>query len=140
MTNQSQLAVASIIQRCAERHAEVLGVRYEVLWPDGTTVHLHPVRQHGADSTFLRALHSRGTWWLFDLTQVLTREQCDEIKRAPERDQVGLVMYALRRCYHNAPELLDKIARVGANNWAGDARGAGVRPTRTGRTVEKAEA
>lgn len=139
MTNQSLLAVASIIQRCAELRADVLNVRHEVQWPDGTLACLHPVRQHDAHALLLRAVHHNGHWILFDLAHVIPRD-VEDIKQAPERDQVGLVLYALRRCFHNKDAFLARLDRQHLARWPGEGRPAGSRPTRTGRSVEQAGA
>lgn len=138
MTHDSLLAMASIIQRCPAQHAEVLSVRQEVIWPDGTRVELHPITQNGARATLLRALHHQGQWLLFDLSPVIPRDIVD-IKQAHYRDQVGVVMFALRRMFHNAPAFLAKVDRHKLASWPGDARAAGTRPTRTGRTAAMAE-
>ncbi|MEJ1935997.1 hypothetical protein WDZ92_37870, partial [Nostoc sp. NIES-2111] len=54
------------------------------------------------------------------------------LKAAPYRDQVGLVMYGLRRNYHNAPGLLAKLDRQHLARWPGEPRAAVARPTRSG--------
>jgi hypothetical protein len=132
MTHDSLLAMASVIQACAAHHAEVLSVRQEVIWPDGSKVDLHPIKQHGERATLLRAFHHEGQWLLFDLCPVIPRDIVD-IKQAHYRDQVGLVMFALRRMFHNAPAFRVKADRHALAKWPGDARPAGVRPTGTGR-------
>lgn len=128
MTHDSLLAMASVIQLCPEHHAEVLSVRQEVIWPDGTKVDLHPVKQHGERATLLRAVHHAGQWSLFDMTHITPRDVID-IKQAHYRDQVGLVMYALRRTLHNAAAFHAKVDRHALAKWPGEGRAPTKRPS-----------
>ncbi|QOR55212.1 MAG: hypothetical protein SHS37scaffold296_29 [Burkholderiales phage 68_11] len=129
MTHTFELASASVIQLCPEHHIEVLSCRHEVLWPDGTRVDMHPVRQSNAPSLLLRAVHraATGQWVLFDLAQLIPHDVVD-IKQAHTRDQVGLVMYALRRRYHNAGAFNARVDRHTLATWPGEGRPGAARP------------
>ena len=127
MTHDAELATASIIQTCPEHHAEVLSCRHEVIWPDGTLIGLHPVQQHGQPSLLFRAIHREGQWVLFDLAHVIPHDVID-IKQAPPRDQVGLVMYALRRRFINLQAFLARVDRHTVATWPGEGRPAAKRP------------
>lgn len=118
MNHQSECAVADVIQTRPEHKAEVLSVCCEVIWPDGSTAGLHPVRQAGQLPTFLRAVHHGGRWMLFDLQHVIPRD-IEDIKQAQARDQVGLVMYALRRTTNTAAAFLAKVDRHALDRWPG---------------------
>jgi hypothetical protein len=130
MTFSPTPATAEPIQLCGEHAAEVLNMRYEVQWPDGSQVHLHPVRQHGSNAPMLRAVHAGGFWLLIDLKAVLPRDEFD-IRTAQVRDQVGLTMYALRARFHNAAAFLAKIDRQHLAKWPGDDRPPAERPKAT---------
>ncbi len=89
---------------------EVLAQRFEVMWPDGSFVHLHLVRQYGLPATYLRAVrHPIGHFVLFDVRSVV-RQLGPDIAAAPERDAPGLVFYALRGALPNAEAFLDTVA------------------------------
>lgn len=138
MTHESALAVARVIQRCDEQHLEVLDVRHEVTWPDGSTVQLHPVRQRGADEQLLRAYCHRppgskeGSWTVFNL-QHIAKDLAAELQCVPSRDQPGTLIYGLRRTFHNADAFRARVYRHELATWPGEDRAAGVRPTGTGR-------
>lgn len=139
MTHDSLLAMASVIQSFPALHLEVLSVRQEVTWPDSSAVQLHPVMQRGARSTLLRALNHNGQWSVFDLTHFVPGI-VEDLKKAPYRDQVGLVMYGLRRNYHNAPGLLAKLDRQHLARWPGEPRAAVASPTRSSSALTTSEA
>jgi hypothetical protein len=130
MTHDSLLAMASVIQTFAEQHLEVVSVRQEVTWPDFSRVDLHPVMQRNARATLLRAVHHNGQWSVFDLTHFVPGIAL-ELKTAPYRDQVGLVMYGLRRNFHNAAGFLAKLDRQHLARWPGEPRATVARPTRS---------
>lgn len=132
MTHESALAVARIIQRHEPLHVEVLSCRHEVPWPDGSAVQLHPVRQRGTDTHNLRAFFHDGQWTLFDLKAIAPKVEA-ELHGEHLRDHPGLVMYGLRRTFHNAPDFRDAVAARHLARWPGEDREAGTRPTGTGR-------
>lgn len=127
MNFRSECDLAEVIQHRPEQSAEVLNVCCEVTWPDGSTVALFPVRHHGALPTFLRALRHNGEWVLFDLRHVIPRA-VEEIAQAQDRDQVGLVLYALRSATVNAMAFLARVDRHAIDRWPGDARPTGSAP------------
>lgn len=130
MTHDSMLATASVIQTFPALRFEVLGVRQEVIWPDFSTINLHPVLQRGARAQLLRAVHHNDQWAVLDLAHFVPGIALD-LKTAPYRDQVGLVMFGLRRNYHNAAGFLAKLDRQHLARWPGPPRGAIARPTRS---------
>lgn len=130
MTHDSLLATAGVIQTFPEQHLQVLSVRQEVTWPDFSSVDLHPVLQREARATLLRAIHNAGQWTVFDLTHFVPGIALD-LKTAPYRDQVGLVMYGLRRNYHNAAGFLAKLDRQHLARWPGEPRPGITRPSRS---------
>ena len=131
MTYETTLAVSRIIQRCDEQHADVLSCRMEVTWPDGSRIGLHPVRQHGADSLFLRALHLAGHWILFDLRQVAPK-LASELPTAPARDVPGTVLYGLRGAFMRSGDCLAIVQAKALAHWPGDPRPCDMPPTRSG--------
>lgn len=141
MTYEATLATARVIQRCPEQHAEVLSCRHEVVWPDGTRAALHPVRQHGADALFLRAVHIDGHWLLFDL-RAIAKSLAADLPTAPLRDQPGTVLYTLRARFHGASAFLDEATKHQLACWPGSPREAQQRPHRDGseRTAEQVAA
>lgn len=88
----------------------VLATRHEVLWPDGTSVQLHPVLHHGAPHRSMRGLQLAGAWRLVDLQRVAPAVARD-LPAAPARDQVGVVFYGLRLSFPNAEAFRAAAAR-----------------------------
>jgi hypothetical protein len=129
MTYETSLAVARIIQRHDALDADVLSLRHEVAWPDGSRIGIHPVRQHCADAQFLRALHLDGYWLLFDLRQHAPQLAAD-LPTAPTRDKPGTVMYALRAAFHNDAGFLASVQAKTLAKWPGSPRAADPRPSR----------
>jgi hypothetical protein len=123
MTHESEANLAQVIATCAALNAEVLSVRHEVVWPDGRTVGLHPVRVAGETSLLFRALHRSSHWVLFSLQQI-TPLDIEELKTANKRDQPGTVIYALRKRFVNVDAFLAKVSRHTLASWPG-----GDRPT-----------
>lgn len=101
MTYESSLAVARVIHRCDRTQLDVLDPRSEVLWPDGSAVHLHPCRLHGVQARTVRAYHHAGRWFAFDLNRIAPKIASD-LASANLRDHPGLTMYGLRRAYPTA--------------------------------------
>lgn len=128
MNHQAECAMAEVIQTRPDHGAEILNVCCEVTWPDGSAASLHPVRQHGALPTFLRALHHQGRWTLFDLRHVIPRA-VEEIAQAQARDQVGLVMYGLRSAFVNASAFLARADRHALDRWPGAPRPTTAKPS-----------
>ncbi len=121
------LATADAIQHCPEHGVAVLSCRHEVIWPDGTTIGLHPVQQHDQPSLLFRAVHHAGQWVLFDLAHVIPRDVLD-VKQGQARDQVGLVMYALLRRFHTRDAFLACVDRHTMAKWPGEGREPTARP------------
>lgn len=125
MTHEFELRAAVPIQ--AHLGFQVLSARYEVLWPNGSTIGLHLVAVDGTPQRLLRAFHHDGHWCVFRLDTVLPRIGAD-FAVYPERDQPGLVLYGLRGAFHGAPDLLAALAPHLLARWPGSPRAAGVRP------------
>ena len=130
MTYESSLAVAQIIARHEPQHIEVLSCRHEVIWPGGTLLGLHPVRQRGADAQLLRGVHHAGNWIVFDLSRFLPRHTVEELCAAPLRDHPGTVMYALRARFNSAMSCLLAAHDQPLAHWPGVNRAATSRPGR----------
>lgn len=128
MNHQSDLATATVIQQSPTLQAVVLSPRHEVVWPNTSTAALHPVRVDGADVLLLRAIYHAGHWVLFDLARLLRSSDVSDIKTGPSRDQPGLVMYALRRTFHNAPAFVAAAEGAAISRWPGDPRSTTQRP------------
>lgn len=73
----------------------VMPARHEVMFRDGTTLHLHPVQQHGAEHLFLRGLRQGAGWLVFDLRHLGSEIEAD-LLRLDARDRIGAVFYTLR--------------------------------------------
>jgi hypothetical protein len=131
MTYESSLRAAHIIQRHAALQLEVLSLRCEVSWPDGSRVDLHPVQKAGVPDRYLRALHHQGHWLVFDLRHIVPALS-HELATAPERDQPGTVLYTLRANLHRANAFLQLAEQVAIARWPGSPRAADPRPTRSG--------
>lgn len=131
MTYESSLAVARIIQRCPQQHADVLSCRQEVTWPDGSRIGLHPVLQHGARATYLRAVHHAGHWLLFDLRHTAPKVAAD-LPTAPLRDVPGTVLYGLRAAYRRGADFMALVQQHALATWPGEPRPCDPRPSRSG--------
>lgn len=69
----------------------------------GQAVELHAVQVHGLPDRFLRAIEQRpGLWAVVDLRDLLPRSFEADVKAAPQRDDDGLALYALRGHYASA--------------------------------------
>ncbi len=151
MTHESMLALASAIAHHPQLHLDVLDLRHEVLWPDGSAVHLHPVRQRDTPARLLWAfhthkpLHESGFWAVIGLQHVTHRSTAqdrslaEELQRAPERDVPGLLIYGLRRAFVNAEAFRAMAYQHALASWPGEGRAPGSRPTRTGRQAAQVE-
>lgn len=85
---------------------DILATSHEVMWPDGTAVALHPVRENGIDSLYLRALLlPAGMRIVFDLRKICPPLTVD-LQVAHERDRIGVVYYGLRHGLKTSAELL----------------------------------
>lgn len=74
----------------------VLSQRLEVMWPDGSSLHLHPTQMHGAPMPLHRALRVDGAWALISLQHTLPGV-ADDIRVSARRDHHGLIWWALTR-------------------------------------------
>jgi hypothetical protein len=92
--------------RIIHRHGsfEIQGQRHEIMWPDGTSVALHPVKHHGGDSLFHRAIVMQGGLRIvFDLRKVCPQLDRD-LRLCLPRDVPGTVFYSLRHAFKTAAE------------------------------------
>lgn len=95
---------ASVIHR--HGRFAVLNQRLEVMWPDGTSVALHPVQQDGFDSLFHRAIVTPGGLRIvFDLRKVCPPLR-DDLPVTQARDVPGVVFYSLRHHLRTAAALV----------------------------------
>jgi hypothetical protein len=131
MTYEATLATSRIIQRHDPEQLDVLSCRHEVVWPDGSRIGLHPVRQYGAAALYLRALHHAEHWLVFDLRRISPSLGTD-LAQAPLRDQPGTVLYTLRAQVHNATQLIARAEAEALARWPGSPRAADPRPSRKG--------
>lgn len=131
MHDHTMIRNSRVIQSCAAADAQVLSIRHEVLWPDGSRIGLHPVLQHGAEAVFLRALHHDGQWVLFDLHHVAPAV-ADDLHTAPPRDRPGTVLYGLRAAFKTADDFLRALlAGRELYVWIGEGREAAEGPCPT---------
>lgn len=94
------LADTKIIQRHGDH--QVMAQRYEVMWPNGSTVGLHAVYDAGAEHAFLRAIeHEHLHWIVIDLRD-LAPALATDIPKLPRRDAIGCVFHQLRADYPDA--------------------------------------
>lgn len=96
---------------------------HEIMWPDGSTVGLHPVcvldaqgRAHS--DMFLRAIAGSPLHWLvFDLRDLAPELDAELLRAHLPRDLPGLVFYTLRHRYGSAG-LFEAAARTSAKaSW-----------------------
>lgn len=96
---------------------EVLGQRFEIMFKDGTAVHLHPVQAHGRPLPMLRALEiGGGQLALFDLTRLVGRLE-GELRTCSRIDVPGLVFYSLRHAYPTAALFVADVDRHACGRW-----------------------
>lgn len=119
MTHEFELQDARIIQR--HEQLEVLSVRCEVMWPDGSAITLHPVQDRGAAAQMLRAAHIEGQWHIVHLSKLSPR-LAREVAIAPARDVPGTLIYGLRGAYMRAADCLKVIQSAALAHWPGEAR------------------
>ena len=95
----------------------VLGQRFEVMFLDGSTVHMHPVAQGDIAMPMHRAVHHEGLRWII----IDLRHHCAHIQgalgRSPERDAPGIVFNTLRHVYPSARAFTDAIALSHVHAW-----------------------
>jgi hypothetical protein len=104
-------------QSSAAGGLEVLAQRHEVMWRDGTTVHLHPVHRHGLPMLTLRALAMPGGYLvLVDLAH-LVRALDGDLRATPERDVPGHVFFTLRQAYASATLFVADAQRRALGTW-----------------------
>lgn len=109
---------------------EVFAQRQEVCFRDGTIVVLHPVREDGYTSTFLRALIMPAAGvFIFDL-RMLAPELDDELRGAPARDVPGTVYYTLRQHFTSGLEFHRAVGQCYCEAWALDITSRPARPMR----------
>jgi hypothetical protein len=83
---------------------EIQAQRHEILWNDGTSVALHPIKHFGSDSLFHRAIvMPAGLRIVFDI-----RKACPQLDRdlrlCLPRDVPGTVFYTMRQTFKTAAE------------------------------------
>lgn len=103
-------------QSAAAGAMQVLAQRHEVQWRDGSSVQLHPVHAHELPMTMLRAVEIERQLHLVDLTR-LVRSLDADLRRAPVRDQAGMVFYALRAAYRTAGDFSADVVRHASGVW-----------------------
>lgn len=95
----------------------VLAQRHEVMFKDGTTLHLHPVADTGFQQPNLRALQVEGMRWLvFDLLRLVPEIELD-LRRLHPRDHIGAVFYTLRLRFPTAGTCTAAAAQCAAATW-----------------------
>lgn len=106
------------------RHGSYLvqPARHEIMWPDGSTVGIHPVRELDAqgrahDSMFLRALRT-GTlhWIVIDLRDVAPQLDT-EMREHFTNDVPGVVFYTLRLGFGTACQFIAAARRAIKASW-----------------------
>jgi hypothetical protein len=93
---------------------QVLAQRQEVMFRDGSAVHLHPVLVAGQRDMFLRALQCESRWLATDL-RAHGPELEDDVLRLQPRDTPGVVFFTLRSSYACALDFLSAVARLAAS-------------------------
>lgn len=123
------LIETKIIQRHAS-HA-VMAQRYEVMWPNGSTVGLHAVWDNGVEHAYLRAIeHQPLHWIIVDLRDLAKGLEAD-LKQLPKRDAIGVVFHTLRLAFSCAAEFKARAIEHNRSAWhvgryVGMAKYAGV--------------
>lgn len=96
---------------------QVLAQRYEVMWRDGSAVHLHPVLRAGVRDTFVRAFLHQGTRWvLTDLRHHGAELEADVLRLQP-RDTPGVIFYTLRQAYPTAQAFVQHAWLHAVASW-----------------------
>lgn len=97
---------------------EVHAQRHEVMWRDGTTVHLYPVYRHGLPMLTQHAVAVPGQHQLLlvDLAH-LVRRLDGELRCTPARDVPGHVFFTLRQAYANATLFVADAQRRALGTW-----------------------
>jgi hypothetical protein len=97
----------------------VLAQRHEIMFRDGSTVHLHPVA-HGEPhlvDPLLRAVNAEGLRWLvLDLAR-MNAEIAADLKRLEARDSFGVVFYSLRGMFPTARDFLAAVQQLHTVAW-----------------------
>lgn len=104
--------------RVVTRHGAltVHAQRFEVMFKDGTAVHLHPVSRAVPD-LYLRALQIEGLRWLVvDLRSLAPGIEAD-LQRLDLRDHPGAVFYTLRAAFPSAAHFLAAVADAAVARW-----------------------
>lgn len=90
--------------------------RFEVMFKDGSAVHLHPVSR-SVPEIFLRAVQLEGLRWLvFDLRHLAPCIEAD-LFRLELRDHPGAVFYTLRHAYPTAAAFTAAAADGAVARW-----------------------
>jgi hypothetical protein len=95
---------------------QVLAQRYEVMWRDGSAVHLHPVLHQGVPATFVRAMLVAGHWLLTDVRHHGADIEADILRLQP-RDTPGVVFYTLRGAYRTAQAFVAQASLRPVATW-----------------------
>ncbi len=90
---------------------QVLAQRHEVMFKDGTAVHLHPVRAAGVQHTFLRAVQCGDGWQVTDLRSH-GPELEDDVLRLQPRDTQGVVFFTLRGAYATRQAFVQRVLQM----------------------------
>lgn len=96
---------------------EVLAQRHEIMFRDGSAVHLHPVQRNGLPMLTLRALAAPGGHLqLVDLAR-LVRQLDAELRVTQARDVPGHVFFTLRQAYASAALFAAAVERTACGTW-----------------------
>lgn len=107
----------------------VIAQRHEVMWPNGSAVHLHQVDEGRDGAMFLRALQMPGgLWCVFDLRRVAPALG-DDLLRLHRSDAVGCVFYTLRHGYDSAEHFLSAVIACQIAAWTAAAPASAALPT-----------
>lgn len=91
----------------------VAAQRQEVMFKDGTHIHLHPVFERGAPCLFKRAIHLKhNVTVVVDLRELVPQLGAD-LCVAQARDVPGIVFYSLRHAYSTAELVVRQISLRG---------------------------
>jgi hypothetical protein len=109
--------------RVIHRYAEytVLAQRYEVMWPDGSAVKLHPVLRDEARQPYLRAWSPEGLHWIITDLSLLDPHLAEDTRHMRECDIVKLVFAALRHRYPTAAAFQQQAWMQAVHSWWPDA-------------------
>ena len=98
----------------------VLAPRHEIMFRDGSTVHLHALSRVGQPTVvdlMLRAVHVDGMRWLVLDLRKFSAEIEGDLCRAEQRDRFGMVWFTLRGQFGTASAFLDAAHQLCNAAW-----------------------